>query len=47
MALRIVNNLKKNQCIKGSDVMIILLEPSLENRGIRDGNPASEVKFHF
>ncbi len=44
---RIVNNLKKNPGIDGSDVMIILLEPPLENWSVRGGKPAGEVDFDF
>ena len=43
----IIENLAKNPGINGYDIMIILLEPSLENWGIRGGKPASEVDFDF
>jgi phenylpyruvate tautomerase PptA (4-oxalocrotonate tautomerase family) len=43
----IVDNLKKNPGIDGNDIMIILLEPPLENWGVRGGKPASEVDFDF
>ena len=33
--------------IDGQDIMIILLEPPLENWGVRGGKPASEVDFDF
>lgn len=43
----IVENLGKKPGINGHDVMIILLEPPLENWGIRGGKPASEIDFEF
>ena len=43
----IVENLAKNPGIAGDDILIILHEPSLENWGIRGGNPASEVNLGF
>lgn len=43
----IVENLRKNPGIDGNDIMIILLEPPLENWGIRGGQPASEVDLGF
>lgn len=43
----IVNNLEKNPGINGQDIMIVLLEPPLENWGVRGGKPASEVDFDF
>ncbi len=43
----IVENLTQAPGIKGDDIMIILHEPPLENWGIRDGKPASEVRLGF
>jgi phenylpyruvate tautomerase PptA (4-oxalocrotonate tautomerase family) len=43
----IVHNLGENPGIDGNDIMIILLEPPMENWGIRGGQPASEVDFGF
>lgn len=43
----IVYNLEKNPGINGNDVTIVLLEPSLENWGMRGGKPASEIDFDF
>ena len=44
---RIVGNLSMNPGIKGNDIMIIIHEPSLENWGIRGGQPANEVNLGF
>jgi phenylpyruvate tautomerase PptA (4-oxalocrotonate tautomerase family) len=43
----IVKNLGENPGINGQDIMILLLEPPMENWGIRGGQPASEVDFGF
>lgn len=43
----IVENLGQNPGINGNDIIIILLEPPLENWGIRGGQPASEVDLGF
>ncbi|MCE5214902.1 MAG: tautomerase family protein [Methanobacterium sp.] len=43
----IVENLNENPGITGYDVLIILLEPPLENWGVRGGKPASEIDFDF
>ncbi len=43
----IVNNLAENPGIKGDDIIIILHEPSLENWGIRGGQPANEINLGF
>jgi len=43
----IIKNLGENPGIGGNDIMIILLEPPMENWGIRGGQPASEVDFEF
>jgi len=43
----IIQNLGENPGIDGNDIMIILLEPPMENWGIRGGKPASEVDFEF
>jgi len=43
----IIQNLGQNPGIGGNDIMIILLEPPMENWGIRGGQPASEVDFEF
>lgn len=43
----IVENLSENPGITGYDLMIILLEPPLENWGVRGGKPASEIDFEF
>jgi hypothetical protein len=40
-------NLGHNPGIDGYDIMIVLLEPSLDNWGIRGGRPASEVDLGF
>nr|WP_319372527.1 tautomerase family protein [uncultured Methanobacterium sp.] len=44
---KIVHNLGENPGIGGNDIIIILLEPPMENWGIRSGQPASEVDFGF
>lgn len=41
----IVENLSKNPGITGYDIMIILLEPPMENWGVRGGKAASEIDF--
>ncbi|AEG17774.1 tautomerase family protein [Methanobacterium paludis] len=43
----IVKNLAENPGITSSDITIILLEPPLENWGVRGGKPGSEVDFGF
>ena len=43
----IVHSLGENPGIDGNDIMIILLEPPMENWGVRGGQPASEVDFGF
>ncbi|MBI5680795.1 MAG: tautomerase family protein [Methanobacterium sp.] len=43
----IVDNLAKNPGIDGDDIVIILIEPPLENWGIRGGKPANEVDLGF
>ena len=43
----IVENLSEKPGITGYDIMIILLEPPLENWGVRGGKPASEIDFDF
>jgi phenylpyruvate tautomerase PptA (4-oxalocrotonate tautomerase family) len=41
------DNLASNPGIDGDDITIVLIEPPLENWGIRGGKPASEVKLGF
>lgn len=43
----IVRNLGENPGIDGYDIMILLLEPPMDNWGVRGGKPASEVDFGF
>lgn len=43
----IVRNLGKSPGIKGTDIIIVLHEPPLENWGIWGGKPASEVNLGF
>lgn len=43
----IVTKLAENPGINGNDVTIILLEPPLENWGIKGGKAASEVDIGF
>ena len=43
----IVMNLAENPGIGGNDIVIILLEPPIDNWGIRGGQPASEVDLGF
>jgi len=43
----IIKNLGENPGIDGHDIVIILLEPPMENWGVRGGRPASEVDFQF
>jgi phenylpyruvate tautomerase PptA (4-oxalocrotonate tautomerase family) len=43
----IIQNLGENPGIEGIDILIILLEPPMENWGIRGGQPASEVDLGF
>ncbi|WP_197050470.1 tautomerase family protein [Methanobacterium formicicum] len=43
----IVKNLGENPGIDGHDILIILLEPPMDNWGIRGGKPASEVDLGF
>ena len=45
--LSIIRNLNKDPGINGYDIMIILLEPPLDNWGVRGGHPASEVDLGF
>ena len=45
--MAIVRNLAENPGITGNDITIILLEPPLENWGVRGGKPGSEVDFGF
>ena len=45
--VKIVENLENNPGINGNDIMIILLEPPLENWGVRGGKPASEISFNY
>lgn len=41
----IVYNLKKDPGIDGNDVTIVILEPDLENWGMRGGKVATEIEF--
>ncbi len=43
----IVDNLEKALSIKGTDILIVINEPPLENWGISGGKPASEVDLGF
>lgn len=43
----IVHNLGHDPGISGYDIMIVLLEPPMENWGIRGGKSASDVDFGF
>lgn len=43
----IIKNLGENPGIDGHDIVIILLEPPMENWGVRGGQPASEVDLGF
>ena len=43
----ITDKLSENPGIHGNDIVIVLLEPPLENWGIRGGKPASEVDLGF
>lgn len=43
----IVYNLTKKPGIDVNDVTIVILEPPLENWGIRGGKPANEIDFDF
>ena len=43
----IVRNLGENPGIDGYDIMILLLEPPMDNWGVRGGKSASEVDFGF
>jgi phenylpyruvate tautomerase PptA (4-oxalocrotonate tautomerase family) len=43
----IVHNLGQDPGINGHDIIIVLLEPLMENWGIQGGKPASEVDFGF
>jgi phenylpyruvate tautomerase PptA (4-oxalocrotonate tautomerase family) len=40
-------NLKLNPGIIGDDIIIVLIEPLLENWGINGGKPANEVELGF
>ncbi|KAF5088962.1 tautomerase family protein [Methanobacterium aggregans] len=45
---RLINDkLTKNPGIDGNDITVVLLEPPLENWGVRGGKPASEVDLGF
>jgi phenylpyruvate tautomerase PptA (4-oxalocrotonate tautomerase family) len=39
--------LEKALGIQGTDIMIVINEPPLENWGVAGGKPASEVDFGF
>ena len=41
------NNLALDPGIDGNDIIIVLIEPPLENWGIRGGKPASEIDLGF
>lgn len=41
------HNLTSNPGIIGDDIIIVLIEPPLENWGINGGNPANEVELGF
>jgi phenylpyruvate tautomerase PptA (4-oxalocrotonate tautomerase family) len=43
----IVHNLSHDPGIDGHDILIVLLEPPMENWGIRGGKPASDVDLGF
>lgn len=43
----ITKNLSQNPGIDGNDITIVLLEPLLENWGVKGGKPASEVDLGF
>lgn len=43
----IVDNLGENPGIDGHDIVIILLEPPMNNWGVRGGKPAGEVDIGF
>lgn len=43
----IVQNLGDKPGINGLDIMIILMEPPMDNWGVRGGKTASEVDFDF
>jgi hypothetical protein len=43
----IVRNLAEDPGITSNDITIILLEPPLENWGVRGGKPGNEVDFGF
>ncbi len=43
----IVSNLKNKPGIGGHDIMIVLMEPPLENWGVRGGKPADDIDFDF
>jgi phenylpyruvate tautomerase PptA (4-oxalocrotonate tautomerase family) len=43
----IVHNLGQNPGINGHDIIIVFLEPPMENWGILGGKPASDVDFKF
>lgn len=44
---KIVHNLGLNPGIDGHDITIILLEPPMNNWGVRGGQPAGEVDLGF
>jgi phenylpyruvate tautomerase PptA (4-oxalocrotonate tautomerase family) len=41
------DNLALDPGIDGNDIIIVLIEPPLENWGIRGGKPASEIDLGF
>ena len=43
----IIDNLASNPGIDGDDITIVLIEPPLENWGVKGGKPASEVDLGF
>ena len=43
----IITYLGENPGIDGKDITILLLEPPIENWGVKGGQPASEVDFGF
>ncbi|MFB0919352.1 MAG: tautomerase family protein [Oscillospiraceae bacterium] len=43
----IVDNLEKALFIKGTDILIVINEPPLENWGVSGGKPASEIDVGF
>ena len=43
----IVTNLAENPGINGEDITVVLIEPPLDNWGIKGGKPASEIDIGF